>query len=68
MGVVAGFVMLVGVLVLVIVCVFAMLRRQREKNKALEESGVCVCVLYSLYVRICWYNYDCFVILCGVLL
>jgi hypothetical protein len=37
-GVVAGFVLVVGVLVLVVVCVFAMFRRQREKNRALEES------------------------------
>jgi hypothetical protein len=38
-GVVAGFVAVVSVLLLVIVCVFAMLKRQREKNKALEGSA-----------------------------
>ena len=39
MGVIAGFVGVVSVLVLVIVCVFAMFKKQREKNRVLEESG-----------------------------
>ncbi|CAI8019183.1 hypothetical protein GBAR_LOCUS11547 [Geodia barretti] len=38
-GVVAGFVAVVSVLLVVIICVFAMLKKQREKNKALEGSA-----------------------------
>ena len=37
-GVVAGFVGVVSVLVVVIICVFAMFRRQKEKNRVLESG------------------------------
>ena len=37
-GVVAGFVGVVSVLVVVIICVFAMFRRQKEKNRVLESD------------------------------
>ena len=37
-GVVAGFVGVVSILVLVIICVFAMFRRQKEKNRVLESG------------------------------
>ena len=38
LGVVAGLVLLVGVLVFMVVCVLMMLRKQKEKNKALESG------------------------------
>ena len=44
-GVVAGFALVVGVLVLMMVCIIAMLRKQKEKNKVLESGSVhsCMC-------------------------
>ena len=38
LSVVATFVGVVAVLVLVIICVFAMFKKQKEKNKALESG------------------------------
>ena len=47
-GVVAGFVAVVSVLLVVIICVFAMLKKQREKNKALEGSGMFNVCIYKI--------------------
>ena len=50
-GVVAGFVAVVSVLLVVIICVFAMLKKQREKNKALEGSGMFnICIKYRHFL------------------
>ena len=50
-GVVAGFALVVGVLVLMMVCIIAMLRKQKEKNKALESGSVHSCMSYTCHVH-----------------
>ena len=40
-GVIGALLLVVGILVLTIVCVFAMLKKQKERNKALE-SGITI--------------------------
>ena len=38
LGVIAGFVLVVGILVFMVVCALMMLRKQKEKNKVLESG------------------------------
>lgn len=39
-GVIAGFALVVGVLVLVLICVFAMFKKQKDKNKSFDSANV----------------------------